>query len=551
MSRFTAGIADAAERSPAGLHFGTAADLRFASWRDIHQTGARVAGRLAAGGVVRGSRVAVLAANAEDVAPVVQGIWRVGAAMTMLQQPTPRADLTEWRAGTLRVLSMLDASCVVVGQPFFAVADALRACGYQVIEIPQTWPDDEAVAVPTYDDDVALYQLTSGSTGRPQGVAITHRNLRSDIDAMAVRWEIDSVADAMMSWLPLSHDMGLVICLLLPMCCGMKVVYVPPAEFVKSPPNWVQIMSDQRVTMTSAPNFAYSIINRRIKAVEDGAYDLDALRKAVCGGEPIDPATMQEFTRQAGRFGMRNTALIAAYGLAEATVVVSSARVDRPLRIDTVCAEGLKKRRRAVPARDVESPQKDFVTVGRPCPGIEVRIVSPARVTLPARHVGEIAIRGDVVARRYLTPDGEIPAVDKDGWLYTGDLGYLTDDGEIVVCGRQKNVIIIAGRNIFPAEIERLAESADGIRRGGVVAFGVELPDRREEMRIVAETVEDYPSDVSRQIRRQVAQSVLKATGVSPTVLLVDKGSIPKTLSGKIRHVAAKEIFAKTAGSPS
>ncbi len=545
MSRLTDGIADAAANSPFGLHFGTAGALRFASWRDIHRTATRVAGQLAAEGVMRGSRVGVLAANPEDVAPVVQGIWQTGAAMTMLQQPTPQTDLAEWHAGTLGVLTMLGARCVVVGQPFFTVAEALRASGYRVIEIPETWPGLDAIAVPTDEDDVALYQLTSGSTGHPKGVAITHRNLRADIVAMVVASDTDPAVDVMMSWLPLSHDMGLVGYLLTPMHHGISAVYVPPTEFIKSPLNWIRILSEQRVTTTSAPNFAYSIVQRRLKAVGDGTYDLTALRFVICGAEPVDPATMQEFARQAARFGMPDSAVIAAYGLAEATLAVSFSRADQPLTVEMVCAEELEKRGRAVTTSVAEAPRKDLVVLGRPLPGIEVRIASKEQRTLPARHVGEIVIRGDVVARHYLTPDGEVAAVDGDGWLYTGDLGYLTDDGEIVVCGRRKDVIIVAGRNIFPANIERLAEAVDGVRRGAVAAFGITQPDRREEIRIVAETVQDYPSDISREIRRQIARRVLSATGLSPDVVLVGRGSIPKTPSGKIRHLAAKETIGK------
>ncbi|ORW98181.1 long-chain fatty acid--CoA ligase [Mycobacterium szulgai] len=546
MSRFTDGIAKVAANSSSGLRFGAADQLRFASWGDIHQTASRVAARLAADGVTRGSKVSVLAVNAEDVAPVVQGIWMAGAAVTMLQQPTPNADLAEWHAGTMRALSLLDAHCVVVGQPFLALADTLRASGYRVIEIPETWPDVAAVdaaEVCTDEDDVALYQLTSGSTGDPKAVAITHRNLFADVEAMVAVVEIDPDVDITMSWLPLSHDMGLIVYLISPMWAGNSAVCIPPTEFVKSPLKWIQVLSEQRATVTAAPNFAYSIVSRRLNAVADGAYDLSALRLVVSGAEPIDPATMYEFSRQGARFGLRDSAVGAAYGLAEATVAVSFAPVHQPLAVETVCTAELENHGRAATACDCTAPKRDFVLLGAPMFGIEVRVADENGGTLPARHMGEIAIRGDAVSPHYLTVDGEVPAVDADGWLCTGDLGYLTDEGEIVVCGRRKNVIIVAGRNIFPSDIERLAASADGIRRGGVVAFGVTLPDRREEIRIVAETNEEYPSHVSHEIRRQITQRVRSATGLSPSVLLVGKGKVPKTPSGKIRHVAAKELF--------
>src|SRR5262249_55667623 len=158
-------------------------------------------------------------------------------------------------------------------------------------------------------------------------------------------------------------------------------------------------LSDQRVTTTSAPNFAYSIVQRRLSVVDDGAYDLSALRYAICGAEPVDPVTMAEFTRQAARFGMRDTAIIAAYGLAEATLAVPSPPTGQPLAGETVCAEELEKRGRGVPASDAEAPGKDLVLLGRPISGLEARVVSQVGATLPARSVGEILIRGEMVAR--------------------------------------------------------------------------------------------------------------------------------------------------------
>ncbi|MGC2654988.1 MAG: fatty acyl-AMP ligase [Mycobacterium sp.] len=546
MSRFIDGIADAAAKSSLGLHFGAADALGFARWSEIHQTAVKIAGRLTADGVTPGSRVGVLAANAEDVAPVCQGIWMAGAAMTMLQQPSPQADLNQWHAGTLRSLEMLSARFVVVGQPFLAVAEDLRSSGYHVIEIPDGWPDAAVVMRPTAEDDVALYQLTSGSTGDPKAVAITHRNLYANAVAMKKGAAADPDTDVMMSWLPLSHDMGLVGFLLTPMYYGVKTVYVPPTEFLKSPLNWIQLLSEHRATMTAAPNFAYSIIHRRLKAVDDGAYDLSALRFVLCGAEPIDPATMHEFARQTSRFGMREEAVVAAYGLAEATLAVSFSQVDRPLTVERLRTREFETARRAITTTGcADASLKDVVLLGPPLAGTEVRVLGVDGVTLPARHVGEIAIRGDAVTRHYATSEGEVAAIDDHGWLHTGDLGYLTHTGEVAVCGRLKNVIIVAGRNIFPCDLERLAESADGIRRGAVVAFGVSRPDQREEIRIVAETMEKYPDDVSQAIRRQVARSVFNATGLSPSVMLVDKGVIPKTPSGKIRHVAAKETFEK------
>jgi fatty-acyl-CoA synthase len=222
---------------------------------------------------------------------------------------------------------------------------------------------------------------------------------------------------------------------------------------------------------------------------------------------------------------------------------VSFSPVHQPLAVETVCADELESRGRAVCTCDCSSQQQEFVLLGRPIAGMEVRITGEDGTSLPVRHMGEVAIRGEAVTTKYVTHDGDVVTQDSDGWFFTGDLGYLTEDGQIVVCWRRKNLIIVAGRNIFPSDIERLAASADGVRRGGVVAFGVTLDDRREEIRIVAETTQDDPGDLGQEMRRQIIRKVRSATGLTPTVLLVGKGRVPKTPSGKIRHVAAKEMF--------
>lgn len=543
MSRFLDGIMDAATMTEKGLHFGTPGELHRLTWRDIVGAGQRVSAALQANGVTPGDRVGVLAAHAQDVAPVALGVWGCGAAMTMLQQPTPQADLGEWHAATLRSLEMLGARVVIVGEPFGAFVDLLGEAGYRVVSVPEEWPEQTAQSISPAEDDVALYQLTSGSTGQPKGVAITHANLFANAVAMKQGAAADPGHDVMVSWLPLSHDMGLVGFLLTPMYLGMKAVYVAPIEFLKSPLSWMRLLSDEGGTVTAAPNFAYSIVHRRLKAVDDGAYDLSRLRFVLCGAEPIDPATIQEFAREAARFGMAPEAIVAAYGLAEATLAVSFATVGRGVCIERLDNDAFETHRRAVPAADGDGCAKEVVILGPPLPGTTVKVIDSVGAEMGARALGELLISGAAVTRGYATVDGELSAIDEQGWLHTGDLGYLTDTGEVVVCGRLKNVIIVAGRNIFPSDLERIAESADGVRRGAVVAFGVTLPDRREEITIVAETTSHYDSETSREIRRHIVRSVFSAIGLSPNVLLVERGAIPKTPSGKIRHVAAKQLF--------
>ena len=546
MSLFTDGIARTAAGVSAGLLFGDPECLQTTSWSEIATSGRAVTAVLRDAGVSVGDRVAALMACANDVAPVVQGVWGAGAALTMLHQPTRQADLGAWPTATLDALEMLRAQVVLVGEPFLHLAPLLRQGGYQVVEIPSQWSASDTEPFSPPEDAVALYQLTSGSTGVPKAVAITHANLHACVSAMRQGAGVDVDADVMVSWLPLSHDMGMVGFLLAPMFVGMKTIYVAPTEFVKSPMIWIRLISDHAGTMTAAPNSAYSIVHQRMKAIDDRAFDLSHLRFALCGAEPISPATMTEFVCQATRFGMKRQAVVAAYGLAEATLAVSFARLGQGLRVERLDANTFELHRRAVPADPDDATGKEVVISGPPLPGFTTKIIDSSGVDLPARHLGEILVHSAAVTKCYATAEGDVEACDGDGWLHTGDLGYLTETGEIVVCGRLKNVIIVAGRNICPSEIEAMAETADGVRAGAVVAFGVTTPDGSEEITVVAETLDDHDEQLHRQVRRQIMRNVFGAIGLNPNVVLVDRGSIQKTACGKIRHLETKKKFAKS-----
>ena len=545
MNRFLSKMFGPALHTGRGLRTGDIDNLQWSSWTDVHKKGRKVAGELQRQGIGPKSRVAVLAINPGDVAAVIQGIWMSAATVTMLQQPTTQTDLGDWQANCLRAMAMLHCDALLVGGPFLAAADSFRDCGITVIEITDHWDGAEGQILHPGEDDVAIYQLTSGSTGDPKAVAISYRNLYANGIAMEQGSLGGPDNDVMVSWLPLSHDMGLIGFLLTPMAYGIETVCVAPTEFLKSPLNWLQLISDYRGTMTAAPNFAYSIVRRRLAHVHDGQFDLSSLRFALCGAEPIDAETMRNFSSAASRFGFDERAIVAAYGMAEATLAVSFATLGEGLTVDKLANDEFRAAGTAS-TNDEPGPPKEVALLGRPLPGMQVRVVDAHQNDLPERMLGEFLIRGDAVTRSYATSQGEISAVDEDGWLHTGDLGYRTEAGEIAICARLKNIIIVAGRNIFPADIEKLAESVHGVRPGGVIAFGITNHNAPEQIRIVAE-VTNPDSLHDKDIRRSIAKKVFFSTGISPSVILQPKGSIPKTPSGKLSHVQAKRIFSEVA----
>ena len=493
-------------------------------------------------GVRPGDAVAVLAADPALVAPAVQAVWLAGGSVTMLHQPTPRTDLAVWVRDTVAVLGMIGSRLVLLGEefePLSGLLDEHRIPSRPLagLAVPAASP---AAPVEVGEDATALLQLTSGSTAVPKAVRITHGNLNANLQAMARTARLTAESDVMVSWLPLFHDMGMVGFLTLPMALGLELVKTTPVEFLRAPLLWPDLISRYRGTVTAAPNFAYAMAARRL-ATTDNAYDLSTLRLALNGAEPIDPGVAMAFTEAASRFGMPAGSMVCAYGMAEATLAVSFPPPGDGLSVDDVDPEQLEAHRRASPSTGGGS--RSFPLLGPPLPDIEVRVVGRDGLVLGTREVGLLQVRGDSVTPGYLTVDGPVPTRDADGWLNTGDEGYLVEDGQVVVCGRVKDVIIMGGRNIYPTDIERAAATVDGVRAGNVVAVRLDAGDRRETFAVAVESRLAGDPDTERGIRNQVVARVVDAVGVRPVkVVVLPPGTLPKTPSGKLRRTATRPL---------
>ncbi|MCX5041644.1 fatty acyl-AMP ligase [Aldersonia sp. NBC_00410] len=543
MSLFMDRLLETGKTSDFGLHTGDPAAMQRIGWREILETSRRFAGGLAAQGVDHGDSVAILAGEAADIAPVIQSVWLRGASFTMLHQPTPRADLAAWAAATVELLSMIDARVVVVGSPFTGIESLLRSRGFVTTTVEQLRAHTESSGIVESDEtDTAILQLTSGTTGVPKAVVITHANLHHNEVAMLAS-SAGGPSDTTVSWLPLFHDMGMIGFLVQPMLHGAEAVCVSPTAFLRSPLVWPELITRYRGTMTAAPNFAYSILARRLQNAPDGAYDLTSLRFALNGAEPLDIDTIEAFLSAGARFGLRRSAMVAAYGMAESTLAVSFSALDTPIVVDRV-------NRRALEVEEVArqaEPEADacrLIMLGAPMPGLDVRVVDSSGIGQPARAIGEIEIRGGAVTKQYLTTEGISEAAGPDGWLPTGDLGYLTDDGQIVVSGRKKDVIIVAGRNIAPMDIERAALRVRGVRPGNAAAVRLVRAERREEFAVLVESVDGLDEDEIGRIRHEVSRAIYADLGVTPQqVLVLPRGALPKTPSGKIKRSSASRLI--------
>ncbi len=421
-------------------------------------------------------------------------------------------------------------------------------------------PEDAVVrarAVDVHPDDLAFLQFTSGSTSRPKGVAVTHGNLAANSEAFMIHGlGKDSSVDKGVSWLPLFHDMGLIGFVIGPLFTDIPVVFLPTASFVRAPRLWLEAIHKHRGTITYAPNFAYALVSKRIKEKEVEQYDLSCLRRAGCGAEPIQAKTLREFASKLAPAKFDPRAFLPSYGMAEATLAVSFVPRMTGVRTDIIDARALEKKSAEVASPDAiekaaagdASLVRELVNCGRAFPEHEIAIVDEDGKRLADRQVGEIITRGPSICQGYYQEPELTAGVFKDGWLHTGDLGYLVD-GEVFICGRAKDIIIVRGRNFYPSDIEWTVSELPGIRRGNVVAFSVAIDaggnptlDGAGDDQLVV-CAEGFQSDAA-ALSETIKSTVAAEHGLSVhEVVIVPQGSLPRTSSGKPQRRKTKAMY--------
>jgi fatty-acyl-CoA synthase len=525
---------EAAADAPTGLTFlGSAgADGRErVRWAALHDDARAMAAALQSRGVGPGVHVALLGPTSRPLVTAIQAVWLAGGTLVCLPLPMRLGSIEEFAHQTRRRIQNARAALVVVDpelEPFLVIEpgdppvvrlDELRGAAAR-------WErhDDD-------DDRLAIIQFTSGSTDDPKGVTLPHRCLVENIDAI-VEGAALGVEDVGVSWLPLYHDMGLIGLLMTPMLTGFELGLAPPQDFLAAPGDWVRWISDMRATVTGGPNFAYALAARAMRRLD--GLDLSAWHLALNGAEPIDPTAVESFLEAGARHGLDSKAAFCVYGMAEATLAISFPEPGTGMTVDTVDRATLEHERYAAPA-NANAEARRLPLLGRTLRGLELRVCDPETgEERRSREVGELELRGTSVTPGYFARDALNAATFHDGWLRTGDLGYLVDD-EVVVCGRIKDVIIVGGRNVFPEEVERAAAHVEGVRTGNVIAFG--KPGRRgkEGIVVVAETRADEIDLTS--LHDQVVDRVCAAVGIPPLeIVFVQAGSLPKTSSGKLQR---------------
>ena len=508
---------------------------------------AAVAGGLRERGMVKGDRVALMLPTGMDFLRSFQGIL-VGGGIPVPIYPPVRLDrLEEYARRQSAILADAGVRILVTVPRALPIAALLRrtvptlaqvTTADQLVALGASWGEPRGVA-----SDPAFIQYTSGSTGSPKGVLLTHANLLANIRAIGRGLEARPT-DVGVSWLPLYHDMGLIGSWLFCLHQGLPIAILSPLAFLARPERWLWTIHERRATLSPAPNFAYELCVRKVPDTALEGLDLSSWRCALNGAEPVSPATLDRFCRRFAPYGFRREALMPVYGLAESSVALCVPPVGRGPKLDVVRREPFERDGRAETASAADGSALTFVSVGNVLPEHEVRIVDDAGADLPERTVGRLVFRGPSTTPGYFHKPEATEAISlPGGWLDSGDLAYQAE-GELYVTGRRKDLIIKAGRNLVPQEIEEVASSVPGIRKGCVVAFGVNQEAAGTEILVVvAETKETRPEERDRLVAA-VVERVASAVDLPPDVVqLVPPGSVPKTSSGKIRRAATREAY--------
>jgi fatty-acyl-CoA synthase len=499
-------------------------------WARLHDDARGMAAALQSRGVGPGSHVALLGATTRPFVTAVQATWLAGATVVVLPLPMRLASIEDFVAQTRRLIVHADAQIVVIDAQLSEFLDP-EPGDPPIVRLDELRGTSGAYQRPADDPDaLAILQFTSGSTADPKGVMVPQRCMTANLDAAVDAAGFDRDVDTAVSWLPLYHDMGLIGLLGAPMVHGFDLVLASPQDFLAAPARWMEWMAEFRATVTAGPSFAYALAARALGRLD--ALDLSRWRLALNGAEPIDPNAVERFLAAGAAHGVDPRAAFCVYGMAEATLAVTFPETGTGMNVDTVDQRVLETDGYAAPVDPgtTNVAARRLPRLGRPLSGLDLRICDATTgLTMQEREVGEIELRGSSMTPGYFGNPNASAEARRGDWFRTGDLGYLVD-GELVVCGRLKDVIIVGGRNVFPEDVERAAESVDGVRAGNVIAFGTEGRRGREAVVVVAETKLDQAEDV----RSAVAARVTDAIGVPPEdVVLVRPGTLPKTSSGK------------------
>jgi fatty-acyl-CoA synthase len=512
-------------------------------YRTLREQALALAPRLLGAGLEPGDRVAVVAESDGDFIRTFFACQYAGLIPAPLPLPAPFGGRQGYIEHIRRMLQSAGARAALAPE---ALAEWMReaAEGLDLVfsgAIGDLKAAPAARELPGADPEGLCYlQFSSGSTRFPLGVAVTHKALMANVFAITNHGLKVGPADRAVSWLPLYHDMGLIGFFLSPLAGQVSLDLLPTAAFVRRPLLWLDIMTRNGGTISYSPTFGYELCTRRAETLSLDGLDLSRWRAAGIGGDMIRPPVLKAFADRFAQAGFDLNAFVASYGMAEATLALSFAPLGRGLRAETLDVDRLE-RDQAVPAR-AGGRSRDFALCGPSLPGHELVVRGEAGQSLGERQVGRVFARGPSLMRAYFDqPEETRRVLSEDGWLDTGDLGYFAD-GEIVLTGRAKDLIIVNGRNVWPQDLEWTAEAEAAVLRSGDVAV-FSVPGEGEETVVVLVQCRTSDPEAREKLRADIAGCLRLRHGLETEVVLAPPHSLPKTSSGKLSRSRAKAMY--------
>lgn len=500
-------------------------------------------------GIRWGDRVVVLMPQGIAAMTTFAGAMMIGAVPAILAYPNFKVEPSKYASGLAGVTENLAAKAILIDDKFpeellghVTVHDGTMLLRVEECRNPAI--DAEVPKCEVCADRVAFIQHSAGTTGLQKGVALTHQSVLTQIAHLAKALRIDGANDRIYSWLPLYHDMGLIACFMLPLACHVSLVMQSPMDWVMHPDTMLRIISDYRCTLAWLPNFAFQFVPRRVAPERLSEFDLGPVRAVINCSEPVRAASMDEFRRTLAPIGLKASALQSSYAMAENVFAVTQSDIDCPSGPPRVWADRqwFRAEHIVVPVADGTPGASSFVSSGRLLPNHALRIISETGAALADGCVGEVAIGSDCLFRGYFNRPDLTAEVLRDGWYYTGDLGFQLK-GELYVVGRKKDLLIVGGENLYPQDIEEIAAAHDAIHDGRVIALGIYNPNLgTEDIVLVGEVARKELLADAVNIEREIRGSIVSGLGVAVrTILLKPPKWIVKSTAGKPARAATRE----------
>ena len=503
-------------------------------YRQLREEALILARKLASLSFPRGTTIAILAHTHPFFVKLFFACQYAGYVPVPLPLMLQLSSSEAYVAQLVRLLKISRARAFFTPPEFLKFArDAAEKAGVEISGAEEdlvSLPEKGVDLTPLQEDELAYIQFTSGSTRFPRGVMVTQRALMHNLHLISKFGVCRREGDRAVSWLPFYHDMGLVGLVLAPLASQVSVDFFSPKDFIMRPGFWLKLISEHRATISFSPPFGYELATLRLKEEDLEGLDLSSWRVAGVGAEMIRPSVLEKFARKFAPCGFNPKAFLPCYGMAECTLAISFTPLGKGARVDAVEREPLAKEGKVI-FSEPSSEAKLLVRCGKPLPGLEIEIRDERGNSLPEKRVGLLFVRGESIMAGYLGDPETTEEVLKEGWLNTGDLAYL-NEGEIVITGRAKDMIIVHGKNIWPQDIEALAESLPEVRAGNACAFPVPDEEGRDVPVVVVQT-KALSSTKERELKAHIASLVRKELGIDCQVVLVPRNTIVRTTSGK------------------